>query len=238
MRKCCLIFAFLILFSGTFEARADFEVIQETVSGAVEVPKAAESMIMKEKAMEENANQLKSRLKKAADKVKKAANSIKDGVANIKNKITGLVSAAKTGDLEGLAAGGEFAALNETFDGSKSDEEMGDNVLDSLVRKKGENSIGNAQVVSKAINQKNGRDIADMYGDAFTQRLELKQVKDEYENPESIDDAVSLYQQEKLDYMRRMNAIARLNNKLARVKHTRAIENVQGGAGNDNAEEE
>lgn len=240
MKKCGLTFAFCFLLSlmCSFKARADIEPIEAVIAALGDVYEGFEEKVTKAKSLIESAEQLAAQVKSAADEAKATVekgkqmyNDAKEKAEAIKAKAQAAVDAVKNRDINALKSGLsnlEFAAFKGTFDGKQDDNEMADTVLETLVRKKGNDSIANQKVLSKAINEKNGQDIANLYAKAMVMRQMLAAEKDEMHNPQSVEEALDLSQKVELRTMQRQNEVSSMDNSLARFIHTRAIENVSG----------
>ena len=240
MKKRGLIFAFCLLFALTysFKAKADIEAIQAVITALGDVVEGAKEKLEKAKSLYESGQQLASQVKKYADeakatieKGKQMYNSAKEKAEAIKAKATGLADAIKNRDIGALRGGlenMEFSSLKGTFDGSHDDDEMAEAVLDTLVRKKGKDSIATQKALSKAINEKNGLDMAGVYGKTTVLRQDLAKEKDDFQNPQSVDEAIELCQKVLLRSMERRNKIAEMEGTVAKFRHTRAMESVSG----------
>ena len=247
MKKRGLTFAFLISFGVLFatEARADIEAIQTVITALGDVVEGAKEQIEKAKSMIESAQQLAAQAKKfkkdvedtvnqakgAVEKVKSEVKTAQEKAQAIKDRVNGLVNAAKTGDLNGLrseVSSMEFASLNNIFDGTRPDDEMAEAVLDNMVRKRGDDSIANQKAVSDAINKKNGVDMANMFGKTLVMRQQLKNEKDDFKNPESVDEAINLLQEKQMSVIERKKEILNMEANISRIKHTQALQNVEG----------
>ncbi|HCU58986.1 MAG TPA: hypothetical protein DIC64_03295 [Alphaproteobacteria bacterium] len=250
-----LIFAFFVMFGLFFasNAKADIEAIQAAITLLGDVYEGAQEQIIKAKSLIESAKQLGTQVKKfkkdaedtinqakgAVEKVQSEVKTVQEKVQNIKDKAIGLADAAKKGDLNGLksqASSMEFASLNNVFDGTKADDEMAEAVLDNMVRKKGDNSIENQKAISDAINMKNGIDMANMFGKTLVLRQQLRNEKDDFQNPESIDEAINLFQEKQISAMKRRREILNMESTIARFHHTRALQSVEGEYAEDKNE--
>lgn len=240
MKKRGLIFAFCLLLTITFSfrARADIEAIQAVITGLGDVYEGVQEQITKAKSLYESGQQLASQVKKYADEAKATVEkgkqmyeSAKEKAAAIKEKAEKTVEAIKNKDVNALKSGlskMDFSAFKSTFDGTKADGEMAETVMDTLVRKKGKDSIANQKALSKAINQKNGLDISNLYAQAMVARQNIRDEKDDLKNPTTMDEALELTQKVQLRAMQRQNGITQLEDGVARFVHTRAMENVSG----------
>lgn len=236
MKKHGLIFAFSFIFALTcsFKAKADIEAIQAMITALGDVYEGFQEQVTKAKSLYESTQQLASQVKSAADEVKSTVEmytDAKEKAEAIKSKVQGAVDAIKNKDTDALTSGlsnMEFSAFKSTFNGKQDDSEMADTILETLVRKKGNDSIANQKVLSKAINQKNGLDIANLYADSMVMRQKLSEEKTEIHNPQAVDEALDLCQKVQLRTMQRQNDISAMKNGSARVIHMHAIENVGG----------
>ena len=231
-------FCFLSVLTCSFRARADIEPIEAVIAALGDVYEGFEEKVTKAKSLIESTQQLAAQVKSAADEAKATVEkgkqmyeSAKEKAEAIKAKAQAAVDAVKNRDINALKSGLsnlEFTAFKGTFDGKQDENEMADTVLKTLVRKKGNDSIANQKVLSKAINEKNGRDISNLYAKSTVMRQKLAAEKDQMHNPKSVEEALDLCQKVKLRTMQRQNEISSMENSLARFVHTRAIENVSG----------
>ncbi|MBR2299134.1 MAG: hypothetical protein IJ870_00990 [Alphaproteobacteria bacterium] len=250
MKKGGLTFAVVMMLSvvSATKAWADIEALQALITKYGDVVEGHEQQILKAQSFIESTQQLATQAKrfktdvenvvKEAEKTLSAAQSavktatqkaqeIKDKVNNVVN----VVNAAKEGDLNGLKTGissMDFASLNKFFDGTKEDDEMADAVLENMVRKKGDNSIENQKALSNAINKKNGVDMANMYGKSIVTRKVLRGEKDDFKNPQSVDEAIELFQEKQMSVMKRKREIRNMESTIKRFHHTHALQNVEG----------
>lgn len=240
MKRRFWTFAFCLL-SGlmlSFQARADIEALQALITGFGDVKEGAEEKILTLKSKYESFQQLVSQVKKAAneaketiDKGKQAYASVEEKAKAIRAQAENVVDAIKNKDISALGSNfsnKEFAGLKNTFNGTKDDDEMADAVLDTLVRKRGSNSISVQKALSAAINLKNCSDIADLFAKSMMTRQNLAAEKDDVKDPQTVEEAIELTQKTNLDTMRRQDNISLMNDGVARFKHTRALETVTG----------
>ena len=96
------------------------------------------------------------------------------------------------------------------------------------MRKRGDDSIANQKAVSDAINKKNGVDMANMFGKTLVMRQQLKNEKDDFKNPESVDEAINLLQEKQMSVIERKKEILNMEANISRIKHTQALQNVEG----------
>jgi len=239
MRKQGLTFVFCLLLSlmFSFQAKADIEALQAVITALGDVYEGVQEQVTKVKSLYESGQQLAAQVKQVADeaqatveKGKQMYESAREKAEAIKAKAQGVVDAIKNKDVDVLrsAANMEFASLKGTFDGTKDDDEMAEAVMDALVRKRGKDSISTQKALSKAINQKNGTDIANLFGQSIMFRQDLSREKDDIKNPTTVEEANDLTQKVQLRTMERMNRISAMEGGIARFQHTRAMENVTG----------
>ena len=245
MKRVLIIFSFVGLMFSAHSARADIEALEAVITAVGDVVASAKDQVVKAQDMIESMEQLKTQVKSAVNDVKKTVNDVKGVVDEAKNtvdavkeKAQGIVDEVNNtltavqnkdfGALKDKVSNLELAGLNGTFDGTKDDEDMAEAVMENMVRKKGEDSIANQKALSQAINQKNGIDMTNMFAKAMVLRQNLLEETDETENPETIDEAVSLAQQEKLSAMRRRNKILNMEATISRFRHAQEMENIQG----------
>lgn len=240
MKKHGLIFAFSFILALTcsFKAKADIEAIQAVITALGDVYQGFQEQVTKAKSLYESTQQLASQVKSAADEVKSTVekgkqmySDAKEKAEAIKSKVQGAVDAIKNRDINALKSGlsnMEFSAFKDTFNGKQDDSEMADTILENLVRKKGNDSIANQKALSKAINQRNGLDIANLFAKSTVMRQKLSDETGSFHNPQSVDEALDLCQKVQLRTMQRQNEISSMENSLARFIHMRAIENVGG----------
>lgn len=236
----CLFFTFML----SLEARADIESIQFLITQC-DVFEGAQEQILKLKSLYESGQQLAAQVKQTVDEVKGAVDEVKSTVEKGKQTIesvkekaeaivaqtNGIVDAIKNKDINALKSGLsslDFSAFKYTFNGKQNDSEMSDTILKTLVRQKGNDSISNQEELSRAINQKNGMDIANLYGQAMATRQNIRQEKDDIKNPETMEEALELCQKVQVRLMKRQNEISNMEGNNARFIHTRAMENVGG----------
>ena len=234
-------------------ARADIEAIQAVITALGDVVEGAQEQITKAKSLIENVQQLSTQAKKFAsdakqlvDEGKKTVESVKTGIEGakakaeeIKNKATAFVDGVKSGDLGAIKenlGNVEFAKFNDVFDGTKIDDEMADAVLDVMTRKKGDDSIESQKELSKAINQKNGIDMANMFAKTIVLRQTLRDESDEFENPTSVDEAIKLAQEAQLSAMKRCKEILNMEATTYRFDHTQAIQSIRNDYGEEKDE--
>lgn len=246
MKKHGLTFVFCLFLSFmlSLEARADIEAIQAMITQC-DVFQGFQEYVIKGKSLIESVKQLEAQVKQTVDEVKgsveeakatvekgkQAIESAKEKAEAIKAKAQGIVDAIKNKDVNGLKSGLsslDFSAFKYTFNGKQNDNEMSDTVLNTLVRQKGSDSISNQEELSKAINKKNGMDIAKLYAQGMVTRQNIKQEKDELKNPETIEESLDLCQKAQISLMKRQNEISGMEGNNARFIHTRAMENVGG----------
>lgn len=239
MKRRGLTFVLCLLLSLTFsfQAKADIEALQAIITALGDVYEGVQEQVTKVKSLYESGQQLVAQVKDAANEAKATVEkgkqmyaSAKEKAEAIKAKAEGVVDAIKNKDVNALrsAANMEFAGLKGTFNGTKDDDEMAEAVLDTLVRKRGKDSISTQNALSKAINQKNGTDIANLFGQSTIVRQNLVQEKDDIQNPTTVEEANDLVQKVELRTMERMNRISAMEGGITRFQHTRAMENVTG----------
>ena len=249
MKKHGVIFVFCLFSALTysFRAWADIEAIQAVITYLGDVVEDGKAKIEDLKSLYESGQQLASQAKKYVDdgkamvqKGKQTYNSIKEKAEAIQGKATALAEAVKNGDMSTITSGlsnMEFSNLKNAFDGSHADDEMADAVLDTLVRKKGENSIANEEVLKKAINKQTGLAIANVYAKSMILRHDLLKEEDEFHNPQSVDEAMDLCQKKQLQMMERQNRIMDLQGSTAKFHHTRAVGDIKGDYEGDKQDE-
>ncbi len=224
-------------------ARADFEAIQAIITYLGDVVQNAKEQVIKAKSLIESAQQLSTQTKKmvsdAKGTVKKVGDEVKSAKAKaqeIKDKVSNTINMAKSGDLKGALQNTEFIKLKGVFDGTKIDDEMADAVMDTLVRKKGDDSIANQKALNKALNLKQGIDMANMFGEVLVLRQDLKAEEDDPQNPESIDEAVDLSQESAVKSLERQNKVLLMKAQMATYGHTFDIQSLEGGQEGDGNE--
>ena len=244
-RGTIFVFCLFIALTCSFKARADIEAIQAVITALGDVVEGAKEQVQKVQSLYESGQQLASQAKKYADEAKETidkgkkmyadakekAEAIKAKAQDIKTKAEGMIDAVKNKDVNALQSGFsglEFSSLKSTFDGSHDDDEMAEDVLDTLVRKKGKDSIASQKALSEAINKKNGLDVANFYAKSTVLRQNLMKEKDDFKNPQSVDEAIELCQKVQLRSMQRQNEITALEGSVAKFHHTHAMEGVSG----------
>lgn len=244
MKKKGLIFAvfFFAVCLTSFPSKADVEALEPIITTIMDLVEQAKEKILKAKGLLLKKDELMANADKYNEKVKEG----KKKFANPKEKASGMKGDA-LGKAKGFLGGKnkrknnnestEFASLDKTFDGSKDDDEMSEDINNTYVRKQGADSISSQNELSANTNRKIGLDCADMYGKALVLRLDLQAEKDEFELPESVDKATKLYEDVKIRSMKRQNSILEMEGGLGRVEHTRALE-TQDGAQKTEAENE
>ena len=249
MRNRSLIFAFCLLFVFNFslKARADIEGIQAVITALGDVVEGFKEQAEKAQSLYESGQQLASQVKQYADEAKATVEKgrqmyadAKEKAEAIKAKANGAIEAIKNKDINALQSGisnMEFSALKDTYDGSHTDGEMAEAILDTLVRQRGNESIANQKLLSESINKRNGLGVANVYAKSMILRQELAKEKDELKNPQSVDEAISLYQQTVLQSAKRTNTTMQMSGEISKFHHTLAIESVagdyQGGSANE-----
>lgn len=255
MKRCGLTFGIVMCAAMVCSspARADIEAIQAVITALGDVVQGAQEQITKAKSLIENVQQLSTQAKKFAsdakqmvDEGKKAVETVKSGVQTakekaeeIKNKATAFVDNVKSGDLGAIkeSVGNiEFAKFNNVFDGTKMDDEMADAVIDVMTRTRGDDSIESQKQLSKAINQKNGMDMANMYAKTLVMRQTLRDESDEFANPTSVDEAIKLAEEAQLSAMKRRKEILNMEATTSRFDHTQAIQSLRNDYGEEKDE--
>lgn len=248
MRKNGLIFVFCLfsalIFSG--RAKADIEALQAVITALGDVVQGAQEHILKAKSMYESGQQLASQAKKCVSEVrntveqgKKTYEDAKAKAKAIKDRVNNATEIFKSGDLGELKsklASKEFSSLNGMFDGKHDEDETADQVLETMVRKKGDDSIANQNALTRAINEKLGDNMANLFGKSMVMRQNLVNEEDNPQNPESVDEAIGLSQKMQLQSMRRFNEILSMEASISRFYHSMAIGNIVGDY--ENADEE
>lgn len=244
----------LLLMSSLFlssEAKADIEALQAVITTVGDVVEGAKEQITKAKSFIESAQQLETQAKKFAKDAQNTVNQAKDAINQtkkavktaqqkadeIKSRVDDAVNKVKEtdlGDLKSNLSSVEFASLNEVLDGTKPDDEAAEAVLDNLVRKKGNDSIENQRALTKAINRKSGQDMSNMYGRVLVLRQKIKNEKDDFQNPQSIDEAIELSQKAQMSSMKRRRDVLNMEANVSRFNHMRLIQNVEGSYGEEN----
>lgn len=224
-------------------AKADIEAIQAIITYVGDVVQNAKEQVIKAKSLIESTQQLATQTKKMVSDAKQTVKQVGDGVKSaqtkvqeIKGKVDSTINMVKSGDLKGALQNAEFIKLKGTFDGTKIDDEMAENVMETLVRKKGDDSIANQKALNKALNLKQGIDMANMFGEVLVLRQNLRDEEDNPQNPESIDEAIDLSQESAMEALERQNKILLMKAQLATYSHTFGIQSLEGeseGEGNE-----
>ena len=228
MRKSrFIILAVFMVFSAS-PAKADIEAVQAIITYVGDVAQNAKEQVLKAKSMIESAQQLAVQTKKIASDAKKTikdaegvvkqvqseVKTAQEKVQAIKDKVNGTINAVQSGDIKNVLPKVEFAKLNGVFDGTKIDDEMAEAVMDTLVRKKGGDSIANQKALNKALNLKQGTDMANMFADVVVLRQEIVQEEDEVQNPDNIEDAIDLAQKSMTKNLERQRQILLFNSQI------------------------
>ena len=237
-------FIILTAFAAFFAspAKADIEAVQAIITYVGDVVQNAKEQVIKAKSMIESAQQLATQTKKIASDAKKTikdaqgvvkqvqgeVKTAQEKVQAIKDKVNNTINAVQSGDIKNVLPKVEFTKLNGVFDGTKIDDEMAEAVMDTLVRKKGEDSIANQKALNKALNLKQGTDMANMFADVVVLRQESVQEEDDPQNPDNIEDAVSLAQESMMKNLERERQILLLNSQITEYNHTYGVQALQG----------
>ncbi len=236
-----IILAVFMVFSAS-PAKADIEAVQAIITYVGDVAQNAKEQVLKAKSMIESAQQLAVQTKKIASDAKKTikdaegvvkqvqseVKTAQEKVQAIKDKVNGTINAVQSGDIKNVLPKVEFVKLNGVFDGTKIDDEMAEAVMDTLVRKKGGDSIANQKALNKALNLKQGTDMANMFADVVVLRQEIVQEEDEVQNPDNIEDAIDLAQKSMTKNLERQRQILLFNSQITEYNHTYGIQALQG----------
>jgi len=241
--KRCLIYAFVVMslmISGR-EARADIEALQGVLTVVGDLVASIKEEVVRAKGLITKGKELATQCKKMAkdvqntvDQAKRVVKTAEEKVQEIKNTVDAIRSAAESKDVKGLKSSLEsieFAGLNKVLGGKETDEERAEAVLDSMVRKRGNDSIENQKQLSAAINRKNGRDMADLFAKTIIVRQNLLEEEDDPKNPQAIDEAFEFSQKTGVDTLKKGQDILNMQATIRRFHNTQAMQNIEGGYG-------
>ena len=219
MNKHVFIISFVYGLCLVSTARADIEAINGLMDNMTGV-ETIKSAVQQAQSLQDTVESVKAQ---AGDMV----NSVTSTIDSAKNAVTSAVGSVT--DLASGAQNLEFGGLQGAFDGSKSPNDQEDAVLDTLVRKKGEDSIAAQKELSKALNMKAGKELEGIYAHALAMRVQIQGETDDVQNPESMPVAVSLAQDEAIKAIKRRNQIVLLEAMNLAFRASRALSSIEDG---------
>ena len=226
MKNRILKYGFLFVLLSVVPARADIEALLEGLEQITvfesenETLQTIESLYNKAEELKKQASEYKNKAEKMYHSAQDAANKGIDAV----NKASEMV---KTGDIKGAIQNMDFAPLQGMFDGSKGPAEEEEAVYKEMVREEGDHSIENQRELEKAINEKEGIEMADTFAKAIVMRKNIEEETDELENPQTEDEALSLAQDEYIRSIKRRNRMVALEATRLSVRASRELAKIE-----------
>lgn len=219
MKKKVFILSVVLNFCFALSAKADIEPVNglmdnltgvETIKSSVQSVQSLKDTVDSVKAQ---GGDLVNSVKSTVQGVTDAAQSAIDGAKNMAASVQNL----------------DFAGTQGMFDGSKTPNEQESAVMDNLIRKKGEDSISSQKELSKALNMKAGKELEGIFAHALAMRVKIQNETDDNQNPESMQTAISLAQDEAIKAIKRRNQIVLLEAMNLAFKASRALNNLEDG---------
>lgn len=219
------LFLILLLSSLVFApaARADIEAIRAAMKTAGDVVEKAKQQFQSVQSVKESAEKIISQGKDIKSAVEDKVNDVK----NLYEKAEGVVNSVKDGNVADMASGFELGGLKGKTDGSKSDEEVAEAVEETMMRETGSDSVANSKAISKALNEKNGLNMAHMYAKGLVLRQELRDEKDDPQNPENVKEALNLQQKKAIQSIRRENKVINMDATILEYVYTNQVQRFQ-----------
>lgn len=216
--------AFLLLFAAP--AKADIEALLALLE-QVDVFESDSEMLEKAKSFYSNYQELSKQVSELKNEAEKMYHSAEQKVGEINDVVNKGMEIIETGDIKGAIQNLDFAPLQGMFDGSKGPAEMEEAVAKELVREEGDHSIKNQKEISKALNKKEGVEMADMFAKAVVMRKSIELEKDEEKNPQAEDEALSLAQDEYIKSIKRRNRIVAIEATRLSVRASKELAGIK-----------
>jgi len=216
-------FSLTILFA--FKVQADIELLQPFIflgENIIEYKDVLEQVQGAKQDLEQLHAQVSSTISSAEGTVKSA----KEKAETIIKKAQDISQAVKEGDAEGVVASLELSGLKGMFDGTKGAYETEDKIREVMVRQSGDHSIENQKALSKTLNEKEGKDMTNLFAEALVERQNIMKEKDKLGTPQSIDAAINLSQEQEVYSLSRLRKMAKYDAVYEEYLLTKSVESI------------
>lgn len=220
MNKAFIVMAVLGFgMSLSLSARADVEAVSASVKG----------IIIQIKDLEKEAEKRLSEAKNLIASQIQDFNNLKSSVEGLKDNLTNPLDSPKTFVLDGV---------QNSTDGSKTDDEVAKDVEKTYVRYEGDDTIVRARKLQNDLNKVMGENAALLYARTLILRQELLNEKNPEHSLETIEDALQASNDMVLLSMQRWNKILAMQAYINEYNNTVAIHNFKREAEEEEDNEE